>query len=133
MHSPGMFPEGFCQKHTISLITSLIPCTAYPEPISKLLSHQAALSAVSQSPKASIRIPICVPWSKASVHKTKLSVPNCQQEELPPPVSLSTRVLMAQNTLLEEQGATQYIASLSEPILRELLSLVLHQQSTLQP
>lgn len=57
----------------------------------------------------------------------QLPLPSCQREKLPPPalkssVSLSsnylvTRVLMAQNTLLEEQRATQYTASLSDPIL----------------
>lgn len=68
----------------------------------------------------------------------QLPVPNCQQEELPPlalksSVSLSNRVLMAQNTVLEEQRATQHIASLSDPMLREPDSLVLHQHSTPQP
>lgn len=57
----------------------------------------------------------------------QLPVPDCLQEELPLPalrssVPLSsnyvaTRVLVAQNILLEEQWATQYIASLSDPSL----------------
>lgn len=34
MDSPGMFLEGFCQKHTISLLASLMLGTVYPKPIS---------------------------------------------------------------------------------------------------
>lgn len=77
----------------------------------------------------------------------QLPVPDCQREELPlaalrSSVSLSsnylaTRVLPAQNTLLEEQRAIQCIGSLSDPslsyTLRGLVSLVLDQHSIPHP
>lgn len=124
-----MFPEGFCQKHTISLLVSLIPCAAYPKPIinSSATRQPSRLSAKAQRPPSGL--PSVFPEAKLVSIKPsaldQLPVSNCQQEELPPaalksPVSLSNRVLMAENILLEEQGATtQHITSLSDPILRE--------------
>lgn len=108
-----MFPEGFCQEHTISLLVSLIPCTAYPKPISNSSATRqpSQLSAKAQRPPSGL--PSVFPEAKLVFIKPsaldQLPVPNCQQEELPPQalkssVSLSNRVLMAQNTLLEEWG-----------------------------
>lgn len=102
-----------------------------PKPISNSSATRqpSRLSAKAQRPPSGL--PSVFPEAKLVSIKPsaldQLPVPSCQQEELPPPalkssVSLSsnylvTRVLMAQNTLLEEQRATQYTASLSDPIL----------------
>lgn len=128
MDSPGMFPGGFCQKH--SLLAGLMPCTACPMPIShsSATRQPSRLSAKAQRPPSGL--PSVFPEAKLVSIKPgaldQLPVPDCQ-EELPltaprSSVSLSsnylaTRVLTAQNTLLEEQRAIQYIGSLSDPSL----------------
>lgn len=75
MNSPGMFSEGFCQRHTISLFARLLLCTASPKAISNSSAARKSSLMPAKAQRPPSGLPSVFPGAVASVHRTKCSGP----------------------------------------------------------